>query len=375
MIWIAVVFLILAVYPFLFYPLSLFGIALLVRPRVVNNETLPLPSISICFCGYNEESVIEEKISNLESVAQAYESAVEILFYADGCSDSTVARARNRALETQVFVGESRLGKSVGMNYLVGRAKHDLVVFTDANVIVEQQTLKELASSFSDPNVGVACGHLRFVNSDTNSTAAVGSLYWRLEEFIKKLETRTGSTMGADGSLFAIRRKLFREIPEDIIDDMYTSLSILCDGFRVIRVESAVALEKATTATGDEFQRKTRIACRCFNCFRLLMPRLFSLSPLNIYKFLGHKLLRWFSIFWLFLAWMFLGVSAISSSWANAYVVASIGGLLVVTCLQRVPILGRISEVLFSLFAVGVGVVQSVLGRRYQTWKPPTSTR
>jgi len=61
---------------------------------------------------------------------------------------------------------------------------------------------------FADPRIGCVCGHLIYTNRDANVTAQIGSLYWRSEELIKRLETRTGSVMGADGSLFAVRRRL-----------------------------------------------------------------------------------------------------------------------------------------------------------------------
>src|SRR3546814_19638947 len=91
---------------------------------------------------------------------------------------------------------------------------------------------------------------------------------------IKALESRSGSTMGADGSIFAVRRRLYSPVPPDIIDDMFVSLSILCDGYHVVRDSAVVAYESATTHSGDEFRRKVRIACQAFTCHRLLRPRL-----------------------------------------------------------------------------------------------------
>ncbi len=114
------------------------------------------------------------------------------------------------------------------MNQLVAAAIHPIVVFTDANVLLDSRTLGAFEAAFSDPDVGVACGHLVYVNEE-NATAAVGTKYWQMEESIKQLETETGSAMGADGSLFAIRRELFATVPDDIIDDFYTSMRILCE--------------------------------------------------------------------------------------------------------------------------------------------------
>ena len=72
----------------------------------------------------------------------------------------------------------------------------------------------------------------------------------------------------------AIRRALHKAPPDHIIDDMFVSLSILCDGYRVVRDEAMVAYERVATDSGDEFRRKVRIACQAYNCHRLLRPRL-----------------------------------------------------------------------------------------------------
>ena len=142
----------------------------------------------------------------------------------------------------------------------------------DANVVFAPDAVRRLLRPFADPAVGCVCGHLVYTAPDGaaaeggggGATAATGSLYWRLEERIKELESRTGSVMGADGSIFAIRRALHRPPPRDIIDDMYVSLSILCDGHRVVRAGDALAYEATVSRPAEEFRRKIRIACQAF---------------------------------------------------------------------------------------------------------------
>ena len=124
-----------------------------------------------------------------------------------------------------------------------------------------------------------------------------GSLYWRFEEAVKSLESASGSVMGADGSIFAIRRKLHVRPPPDLIDDMYVSLSILCRGARIVRVPDAIAHEEAVSRSREEFRRKVRIACQAFNVHRALRPHFEGLGMLDRYKYLSHKLLRWMTAY------------------------------------------------------------------------------
>src|SRR5205085_8236806 len=84
-------------------------------------------------------------------------------------------------------------------------------------------------------------------------------------------------------------------VPADIIDDFFTSLSIWCAGWREVMCPDLIAYERSATRSREEFRRKVRIACRAFNCHRLLWPQVARLPAWDLYKYLSHKLLRWVS--------------------------------------------------------------------------------
>ena len=128
------------------------------------------------------------------------------------------------------------------MNRLVAASESDLIVFTDANVLLANDALDRLTRHFEDDRVGCVCGNLIYINADDSVTAATGSLYWKLEQFIKRRESLFGSVMGADGSIFAIRRALHRPPPDHIIDDMFVSFQVLCAGYQVIQVGDVKAV-------------------------------------------------------------------------------------------------------------------------------------
>lgn len=365
------------VYPYAIYPLVLARLPERpLRPvAVVSGRTRPL-RLSLAFCAYNEAAVLPGKIENLRRLREA-DLTLEILAYSDGSSDETAAILRAEDSWLRVFASDERHGKSHGMNTLVQAAEGDVVVFTDANVMLDPATMPALRRSFADPTVGCVCGQLVYTNPEEGATAAVGSFYWRLEERIKALESRSGSTMGADGSIFAVRRRLYRTVPPDIIDDMFVSLSILCDGYRVVRDAAVVAYERAATDSRDEFQRKVRIACQAFNCHRLLRPRLQQLSALDRFKYVSHKLLRWFGIYF------FAGAVIAAALWlvlqglwsvALAGVIAA-GGLYVAGRAGMPHALAKGVEILRAMAATGIGLVKSGRGERFQTWELPASSR
>lgn len=372
------VFLLLAIHPFVTYPLSLWLLTLLRRSSdQYQDDKSCMGGFSICMCAYNEEDVIVAKMHNLLALREQ-DSSLKILVYIDAASDQTVARLAPFAEQIDyLHVSAHRRGKTHGMNLLMTHCQTSFVVFTDANVMLDLQVIQNLKHHFADPLVGCVCGNLIYTNADESVTAATGSAYWRLEQGIKELEQRTGSVMGADGSLFAIRRSLHREPPDHIIDDMYVSFRILCQGYRLIQATDVVAYEKSATSARDEFQRKKRIACQAFNVHRLLWPYLRKLDRLSLYKYVSHKLLRWLSIYFLATGMVLLELGLILQ---QQWIIATILPALIAACIvigQRWPITPFTQgvEVLRSLLGAGLGVWQSLRGERYQTWTPAASVR
>jgi cellulose synthase/poly-beta-1,6-N-acetylglucosamine synthase-like glycosyltransferase len=256
------IFLLLALHPFVIYPLALRIMAYLRPAPLLLSVPYGAPRVAVCVCAYNEERVIGDRIRNILAFRPRF-ADLEILIYVDGAADRTADIVRGFGDAITAVISDQRLGKTHGMNTLVSMTQADIVVFSDANVTFAPGAIANLVAPFADPTVGCVCGHLRYLAGDGH-TAETGSLYWRLEEYIKAMESATGSVMGADGSIFAIRRTLHRPPPPHLIDDMYVSLAIVCAGARVVRAENATAYEASVATARDELRaRRSMCTGRC----------------------------------------------------------------------------------------------------------------
>ena len=364
----------LGIYPFVIYP-ALLALLARVAPRPLIAGAPPAGRVALCVCAYNEVGVIRRKVENMLAQRAAV-PGLEILVYVDAASDGTAAILREYEPRIRLHVSPARHGKTHGMNLLVASTDAEFVVFTDANVMFAPDAIPRLLAPFADPAVGCVCGHLVYVSSTASATAETGSLYWRLEEAIKRLESATGSAMGADGSIFAIRRALHRPPPPDIIDDMYVSLAIACDGKRVVRAGDARAEEESVGRPAEEFRRKVRISCQAFNVHRLLWPRLKRLDAVSLWKYVSHKLLRWFAIYLLAAGALLLAAGlALASAWATLALLAGIGVATLVAAAAGFGPARKLTEVASALAATGLGVWKSIRGERFQTWTPAASIR
>src|SRR6185503_11226095 len=179
---------------------------------------------------------------------------LEILVGSDGSTDDTVERARRYqrfGVGVQPFT--HRRGKPAVLNALVPHASGDIVLFADARQRFE-------------PAVGAVSGELMLETADAAAHAGQGAaFYWRYEKMIRSAESRTDSTVGATGAIYAIRRSLFVTIPDDtLLDDVLIPLRIVQQGYRVVFEPAARAFDYTSTTVQQEFGRKARTIAGTF---------------------------------------------------------------------------------------------------------------
>ena len=103
-------------------------------------------------------------------------------------------------------------GKAEALNRAIEAANGEIVVFMDARQRVATHSLKLVVESFADPAVGCVSGALMLGDGEETSPRGVGS-YWKMEKAIRYWESAGGSTVGATGALYAVRRNLIPHLP------------------------------------------------------------------------------------------------------------------------------------------------------------------
>ncbi len=362
---------------FAFYPLSL---RLFCR-KAPKPPLAPIlasrPSLAICMSAYNEEKVIVAKVRRLLDVARAYGPAT-IHIYADAPTDRTVALLEPFAGQVDLVVGTARAGKTYGMNLLVARSQSDLIMFTDANVESGSDCAIELARPFADPTVGCVTAQLIYSNRRESATSAIGALYWRLEEAIKRIESDTVGVIGVDGAMFMMRRSLHKPPPPHLIDDLYLSLKVMIAGARIHSADHVRVFERSAVGAVEEKQRKRRIACQAANVHRALWCELRRMPPLRLYAYLSHRVMKWLTPFFLAAGTASL-VAALALAFGPAASVAAVAtglALLLMGHSLGVRPFSVFSSAALSLAGVAAGVLESLFtNRTYTVWDPALSIR
>ena len=374
MLFVLILSLALLAYVYVGYPAMLRGIVRLRGPRRVRQAAIT-PPLSLVISAYNEGAVIRRKLDNALSLSYPRE-ALEVVVVSDASDDGTDAIVQEYSSRGVRLVRQpERRGKTAGLNRTVPALRGDIVVFSDANAMYEPNALLKLARNFGDPEVGCVTGEARYLTGGRGAADVGERVYWDYEIQIKRLETALGSMVGGDGAIYAIRRALWRELPENAINDFLNPLQIVEAGWRAVYEPDAVCYEETAGGVRREYRRRVRIVSRSW---RAVFQAAGVLNPLRMglftWSLVSHKLLRWLSGGFILAAavagTVLLAPLAGAEPSALLSVAAAITAVLILT--RRGRQLAAMVSYFATIYAASlVGVVKGSVGQVSGVWTTP----
>jgi cellulose synthase/poly-beta-1,6-N-acetylglucosamine synthase-like glycosyltransferase len=361
-------------YAYAGYPLLLVLLA-----RVVNRPNGPAaalvdepPSVSVIVPVHNERGGIGDKLQNTRQLDYP-RGGLQVIFVSDGSTDGTAEylRAVPDAEIEVVELGE-RGGKAAALNAGLARARHEIVVFSDASIRLRPDALRQIVRPFALPEIGCVSGedHIEQLGGE--------GLYGRYELAIRRLESRLHSIVGASGSFYAQRRALCEPFVPALAPDFLSVLRTVERGYRAVAAPSAVGTMRAVDSPQDEFERKVRTLLRGMTTLRehvhLLNPFAFGWFA---FALASHKVMRWLVPFFLIAALMSSAALAPGSAAYLALFVGQAGFYaLAAAGLAAVPVLSSSLPVRVSSYFTTVSLatmmawIKYAAGVRQELWSP-----
>jgi glycosyltransferase involved in cell wall biosynthesis len=322
------------------------------------------PGITVVLAAYREREVIAAKIANARD--NGYSGPLQIVVVAE---DPETAEAARKA-GAELIQPEQRLGKTEAVNRGAAAAIHPIVVITDADARLDPGSLAALARWFERSEVGAVAGEKRVAGGGQG-------LYWKFESWVKRCQSRRGTTIGVVGELAAVRRSEYRPIPRDVLlDDLWLGLDVIERGDAIRYEPEAVAVERSTPSLGAEWERRTRNLAGLVDLLwrrrELLDPRRSRIAA----DLWGHKLMR--SVFGplahaalLLLAIVRLPHSRLAAIFVGGH---AAGAAALVREAQGKAVSSparAVAQVLFLQATALGGLVRYVRGERYAGWRKP----
>lgn len=262
---------------------------------------------------YNEEKVIQEKLDCL--LALDYPKERLKFYIGSDCSmDATneiVAVYAKKHANIHFFPFANRRGKPGVINDLAQIAKKEanpsqehVFIITDANVMLEVQTLKKLIRHFANPKIVVVDAHMVNKGMQQEGISKSENQYISSEVQLKHDEGLLwGKMIGPFGGCYAIRANWYSPVPEHfLVDDFYITMRVLEREGLTINDLEAICFEGIPHRISDEYRRKVRISAGNYQNLKtfahLWIPRFRAVN----FAFFSHKVLRWWGPFFILIS-------------------------------------------------------------------------
>ncbi|MDI7744016.1 glycosyltransferase family 2 protein [Lysinibacillus fusiformis] len=272
------------------YPISLKVIGNIYKNRELEKDYSYQPTVTVMVVAHNEEKVILEKLKNILELNYP-KNKLEFLIASDNSTDRTNEIVRdfikdNHNYNIRLYEAMARKGKTNAQNEAQKSVKTEYLVMTDANSIMDKDSVKELMAAFTSEDIAYVTGRLCFINEESTDVSNAEASYWDSDLAIREVEGRVQTITAGNGALYACRTRDYYEFnPIQSHDTAMPQLYAL-EGKRAIANHDAIAFEKAGEIIEDEFGRKVRMN-------RLILKHI--LPDIRILNFFRYK---WFSYFY-----------------------------------------------------------------------------
>ena len=292
------------------------------------------PSVSIVIAAHNEIERIEKKLANCFALAYP-KRKLQIIVSLDGPTDGTECAVWKYAAQgVEIVHSKEHRGKASALNRAMRRATGEIVVFADVRQTFDDRAVLELTANFADEEVGAASGELLLIDESGAEAMTDVGLYWRYEKALRAMESDVHSIAGATGAIYAIRRELYEELPEEtLIDDVLIPMRIILGGKRTVFDPGARAYDSVACCAQAEYRRKVRTLAGNYQLLiqlpQVVMPWR---NPIFV-QFLSHKvgrLLVPYALLALFVSNVFLvhGIYVLFFSFQSAWYLSAAAGYL-----------------------------------------------
>jgi cellulose synthase/poly-beta-1,6-N-acetylglucosamine synthase-like glycosyltransferase len=266
----------------------------MVTPEKEKPLMADLLPVTLIVTSFNEGKILEKKISNTLAINYP-ETKLSLIFITDGSTDDSIQLVQQHA-SIKLLHQPIRQGKYAAIKRAMLQVETPIVVFSDANTMLNSDCIKKLVVHYADKKTGGVAGEKKIIRS--KNVSAVGEaegLYWQYESLMKKLDASLNTVTGAAGELFSIRTELFRELSDELIlDDFVISMQICLQGYKIEYEPEAFATELPSASLAEEEKRKVRISAGAYQSIGYLKECLNIFKhPLLSFQYISRRLLRW----------------------------------------------------------------------------------
>ncbi|MBS3072636.1 glycosyltransferase family 2 protein [Candidatus Pacearchaeota archaeon] len=176
--------------------------------------------VSVIITAFKEPKTIGKAITQIAK----QKLANEIIVVAPDKETLLEAEKLKENFKEIILLKDPGEGKPVALNLAVKKAKGHILVLTDGDVYVSDNSLKHLIDKFQNKKVGAVSGHPVSINPKNKMLGYWGYVLSSIAHDLRTDSIKKEKRIFCSGYLFAIRKELFPKLaPEILSEDGYIS--------------------------------------------------------------------------------------------------------------------------------------------------------
>lgn len=188
------------------------------------------PTVSVLLPVFHEGAHVRKTIDSIFA-ADYPKDKLQVIAVDDCSTDDSYehVKAAQADYPGRLLIGRNEVnsGKHMTLTHAFKQSSGEVVICIDSDCIFKEDVVRELVACFGDKEVGAVGGHVGVTNVNRNVLTRVQALvYFMTFQVGKMAQTLQGKVFCISGCLFAVRRHIFEEVEQDVVNRNWYGLKI-----------------------------------------------------------------------------------------------------------------------------------------------------
>jgi len=212
--------------------------------------------ISIIITSFNEPATIGKAIESFlsQNIKEKYELIVTA---PDKETQKIVLQYAGKNKNIKLFKDPGK-GKSLALNLLLPKVKGNIIILTDGDVYVSQNSVNKILEKFKDKKVGCVSG--RVISSDSRDSlfGYFSNVLCYSAHKLREERDLSKSFLECSGYFWAFKNKIIKSFPVDVAEDTIVPILFWKKGWKIAYAEKSEVYVKFPATLIDFIKQKNR---------------------------------------------------------------------------------------------------------------------
>lgn len=213
--------------------------------------------ISIIITAFKEPKTIGKAIESF--VQQTIKESYELIVSAPDTETLSIAKEYSKKFKQIKIFQDVGKGKSAALNQILQFAKSRILIFSDGDVYVSQNSVNNLIDAFKDDKVGCATG--RPVSREDKKTLLGYWSHMLCDAGAHKLRLKRaqeGKFLECSGYLWALKNGIIKKFPTDVAEDSIVPAMLWLRNYKIKYIPEAEVYVSYPKTLRDYIEQKKR---------------------------------------------------------------------------------------------------------------------